>query len=112
MAGYYHTGLAKSALISGFLSLCLAPITAMPGIIMGHMARSRIKNFPHQYGGSGMALTGLFLNYFFLAGFIFLAVSTYYLQANGQLEPVLNLIDPSEYLSGMAKNVFSQSIVK
>lgn len=108
MAGYYHTGLAKGAFFSGVLSLLLGPITAIPSIFMGHIARSRAKHFPHQYGGSGMALTGLFLSYLSLFVFVLLTITIYSLQTNGQLESVLNMIDSSGFLSDVAKSIFAE----
>lgn len=108
MAAYYRTGLAKASFISGFLSLFLGPITAIPGIIIGHMARSRVADFPHQYGGAKMALTGLLLNYFSLIAFILFLFAAYSLQANGQLEGLLNLMDPSESLSKLSNELFSK----
>jgi len=105
MAAYYHTGLAKGSFISGILSLFMGPITAIPGVFMGHMARSRAEHFPQQYAGSGMALMGLVFSYLSLLAFIFLLVAAYYLQTNGQLEPLLNMVDPSEALSGVSADI-------
>ncbi len=112
MAAYYHTGLAKGSLISGILSLFIGPITAIPGVFMGHIARSRAEHFPHQYGGSGMALMGLVFSYFSLLAFIFLLVAAYYLQANDQLEPLLNMVDPGETLSNVSARIFGQLTVE
>jgi uncharacterized membrane protein len=112
MAAYYHTGLAKGSLISGILSLFIGPITAIPSIFMGHMARSRAKHFPQQYGGAGMALMGLVFSYFSLFVFIFLLVVAYYLQTNGQLEPLLNIVDSSETLSSVSAGIFGQLTVE
>ncbi len=56
-------GLSITALILGILSLLLGLLTAIPGIIVGHIARSKAKNNPQHYGGSGMALAGLILSY-------------------------------------------------
>ena len=108
MAAHYYTGLAKWSLISGILSFFTGPITAIPGVFMGHMARSRAEHFPQQYGGSGTALMGLVFSYFSLLVFIFLLVSMYYLQTNGQLEPLLNMVDPSEKLSQVSTEIFAQ----
>ncbi len=112
MAAYYHTGLAKGAFISGILSLFLGPVTAIPGIFMGHMARSRVEHFPQQYGGSGVALMGLLFSYFSLLIFILLLVAAYYLQTNGQLEPLLSMLDSSETLSKVSADIFGQLAVE
>jgi len=56
-------GLSITALVLGVLSIILGLLTAIPGIIVGHIARSRVKKNPQQYGGSGMALAGLILSY-------------------------------------------------
>lgn len=108
MGSHYRTGLAKGSLISGFLSFFVGPITAIPGIFMGHMARSRAEYFPHQYSGSGIALIGLIFNYFALIMFIILIVGGYYLEENGQLEPLLNVIDPSKQLSSTLTEVLAK----
>ena len=58
------SGLAITSLVLGILSLFLLGILgAIPGIITGHMARSKAKKNPEQFGGSGMALAGLILSY-------------------------------------------------
>ncbi len=64
MANSQKNGLAIVSLILGILSLFLFGfLTAIPGIITGHMARSRAKKDPVTYGGSGIALAGLILSY-------------------------------------------------
>lgn len=42
---------------------CLAPLTAIPAIICGHIARSRIRRMPALYHGANQALTGVILGY-------------------------------------------------
>ncbi len=56
-------GLSITALVLGVLSIVLGILAAIPGIIVGHIARSKAKNNPQQYGGGGMALAGLILSY-------------------------------------------------
>lgn len=57
-------GLATTSLVLGVLAmLCFGPITGIPAIICGHIARSRAKRLPAQYGGAGAALAGLILGY-------------------------------------------------
>ncbi len=58
--------LAIAALILGILSFFFYFITAIPGIILGHMARSKSKRFPVKYTGKGMALAGLIMSYLML----------------------------------------------
>ena len=55
-------GLALTSLVLGIL-LCLGPLTGIPAVICGHLARSRIRHSPGQGGGAGMALAGLILGY-------------------------------------------------
>ncbi len=64
MANGRKSGLAVFSLILGILSiLVLGIFAAIPGIITGHMARSKAKKDPVTYGGEGLALTGLILSY-------------------------------------------------
>ena len=55
-------GSASASLVLGILGMFLF-IPAIPAIICGHVARSRIKRHPHIYAGNGMALAGLILGY-------------------------------------------------
>lgn len=56
--------LAVASLVLGVLSIfCLAPLTAIPAIICGHMARSRIRRLPALYHGANQALAGVILGY-------------------------------------------------
>lgn len=60
--------LAVASLVLGVLSvLCLAPLTAIPAIICGHMARGRIRRAPGLYQGANQALVGLVLGYLSIA---------------------------------------------
>ncbi|MFO7974245.1 MAG: GYF domain-containing protein [Candidatus Hydrogenedentota bacterium] len=47
--------------VSGFLT---CGITAIPAIVLGHMALSRIKGEPERYGGEALAVAGLVVGYF------------------------------------------------
>lgn len=69
-------GLAVTSLILGILSyLCLVgPILSVPGIITGHMALSRIRQYPDDLRGRGLALAGLVLGYLNVVVFVALAV--------------------------------------
>jgi len=61
-----RSGLAIASMITGIASILGWALTAIPAIIMGHIARRRIKNSDGHLQGSGMALTGLICGYFFL----------------------------------------------
>lgn len=57
-------GLSITSLVLGILSLFfLGFLAAIPGIIVGHIARSKAKHHPQQYAGGGMALAGLIISY-------------------------------------------------
>ena len=60
-------GLAVTSLVLGILSCLTCFLTGIPAIICGHIAQSRARRAPEQYGGSGMATTGLVLGYVSLA---------------------------------------------
>lgn len=66
-----EVGLSVIALIFGFLSIFLGALIAVPGIIFGHVAYSRIKSNPYRFGGIKLALAGLVLCYLmFLASVV------------------------------------------
>jgi prepilin-type processing-associated H-X9-DG protein len=57
-------GLAIASLVLGVLAfVCLGPVFSIPGVILGHMARSRIRQSGGRIGGGGMAMAGLVLGY-------------------------------------------------
>jgi hypothetical protein len=59
-----QTGLAVASLVLGLLSVvCFGILAGIPAIICGHIARSRARRLPGQYGGAGQALAGLVLGY-------------------------------------------------
>lgn len=68
-AGVPNSGLAIASLVLGIASFlcCMGALTAIPGLITGHMARSEIQKSGGRIGGDGMALTGLILGYLTLA---------------------------------------------
>ena len=74
-----EVGLSVIALIFGFLSLFLGALIAVPGIVFGHVAYSRIKNNPYRFGGVKLAVAGLTLCYLMLltslGGFVYLIVN-------------------------------------
>lgn len=61
-AGQNQT-LAIVSLVLGVLSLCSGLLTGLPAIIVGHVAHSRARKFPEQYGGAGLAVAGFIMGY-------------------------------------------------
>lgn len=57
------SGMAITSLVCGVLGFFTLGLTAIPAIITGHMARSRINKSAGALGGGGMALAGLILGY-------------------------------------------------
>lgn len=55
-----------------FLLLCLGPLFAIPAVICGHMAHSRISKSAGELSGQGMALSGLITGYMSIGASIFL----------------------------------------
>ena len=85
-SGETQKGLAVTSLVLGILSLvCLGPLTGIPAIICGHIARKRSRQTPDQYGAPGMALAGLALGYASLALFVVVAAIL-----SGMLLPALS----------------------
>lgn len=60
-----RTGMAVLSFVLGLCSfvLCLSFITAIPSIILGHLARRRVEHSPSQFGGKGFATAGIVLSY-------------------------------------------------
>jgi len=65
------SNVAVWSLVLGIASLvfCCLP-AAIPAIICGHLARSRIKQLPEAVSGSGMAMAGLITGYVSVVAFI------------------------------------------
>lgn len=57
------SGTAIASLVCGILGFLSGPITGIPALITGHIARKKIRNSGGTLAGSGMALTGLILGY-------------------------------------------------
>ncbi len=57
------SGHAIASLVCGIASLAFCGLTAIPAVITGHMARSRIRASGGAIGGDGMALAGLITGY-------------------------------------------------
>src|ERR1039458_8348824 len=69
--------LAIWSLVLGIIGLllllvCIGPLFAIPGVICGHMAYSRIKRSSGALAGQGMALAGLITGYVSIGLSIFL----------------------------------------
>jgi competence protein ComGC len=65
-----ETTLAITSFVLGIVSvvlLCLGPLLGIPAIICGHIAHSRTRRAPAQYGGGGFAIAGFVLGYVGLA---------------------------------------------
>jgi competence protein ComGC len=63
-----NSGLAICSLVLGILSVtCLWVISAIPAVICGHLAQSRIKASGGKLSGSGLALAGLITGYVSIA---------------------------------------------
>jgi len=60
-----QNGMALTSLVLGIVSLVLGTLilTAIPGVICGHIARRQIRESPYPQGGDGMAIAGLILGY-------------------------------------------------
>jgi hypothetical protein len=55
-----QNGLAIGSLVCGLLSpFCCGLLTAIPAIVLGFMALSKIKAEPGRYGGKGLAIAGI-----------------------------------------------------
>jgi hypothetical protein len=62
------SGLAIASVICGVLSITILPcFSAIPAVICGHLARSKIDARPDLFRGQGMALAGLIMGYIGLA---------------------------------------------
>lgn len=60
-------GMAIASMVLGILSLVTCFITGVPAIVMGHIAHSRARRQPAQFGGAGFAVAGLVLGYLSIA---------------------------------------------
>src|SRR5262249_36191125 len=63
-AGKQKQGLAITSFVLGVPSLiCFGLLAGIPAIILGHIAYSRARRTPGQYGGSGFAIAGFVMGY-------------------------------------------------
>jgi hypothetical protein len=72
-----NSGLAIGSLVLGIIGLvlllvCIGPLFAIPAVICGHMAYSRIKRSGGALVGQGMALAGLITGYLSIGLSVFL----------------------------------------
>ncbi len=73
-SGPRSSGMALASLIFGIVAFILLPfIAAIPAIIFGHIALTRIRRDPLGFGGRGQAVAGLVLGYVNLALIPFIA---------------------------------------
>lgn len=66
-------GIAIASMVLGILGVLIGPLCAIPAIICGHIAKSKIKKDPQTLGGVKQAQAGLVLGYLqigFTAAFI------------------------------------------
>jgi hypothetical protein len=56
-------GMSVASLVLGICSFFFLFLTAIPAIIIGHIALNRANKSPAAYGGRGMAIAGLVLGY-------------------------------------------------
>jgi len=73
----------------GLLSFFLGLLVAVPGIIIGHQARSQIKDNPYRFGGANVALAGLMMCY--LAGALSLMTIVYFFMYPETLQTVADI---------------------
>jgi len=92
-----RVSLSMVALVCGLLSFFFGLLIAVPGIIIGHMARSQIKENPYRFGGARLALAGLFMSY--LAGTLSLMTLAYVVIYPESLQVVADLTGYSLLLS-------------
>lgn len=73
--GVKTSGLAISSLVLGILSFLTFGLTGIPAVILGHLARGKIKRSAGLRTGEGLALAGLICGYigFFVIGVAFIA---------------------------------------
>ncbi len=70
-----RTGLSIASLVLSIIGIFSYGIGSILGVILGHMAKSKIKKSPQIYGGDGMATAGLILGYLVIAGWVIFTVT-------------------------------------
>ncbi len=92
-----RVSLPMVTLVCGFLSFFFSLLIAVPGIVIGHLARSQIKENPYRFSGAKLALSGLMMCY--LSVILSLASSVYIIANPGILEVFADYIGYSLVLS-------------
>jgi hypothetical protein len=69
------SGLAIVSMVMGIASFFTAGLTAIPAVIMGHIALREIKKEPARFSGHGIALTGVITGYLGIAFAILLIIA-------------------------------------
>jgi hypothetical protein len=85
-------GLAVASLVCGIAQIMVGPLSGIPAIILGHVARSRISQTGEQ--GGGLALAGLILGY---VGLVLFAIIIIAIVAAFSTVQVGHGINPSHY---------------
>ncbi|HEY1698753.1 MAG TPA: DUF1707 and DUF4190 domain-containing protein [Trebonia sp.] len=75
------SGMAIGSLACGVAELFTGGLSAIPAIILGHMARGEIRR--HGYRGDGMAMTGLVLGYLGIAFWVLIIFALVAFAASG-----------------------------
>lgn len=65
-------GMAIASLVTGLIGLLLCGVTAILGVIFGHVSLSQIKRTGED--GRGMAIAGLVISYFSIAAWVLFAI--------------------------------------
>lgn len=73
------SGLATGSLVCGVLEVFTGGLSAIPAVILGHMARSEIRATGKR--GDGMAIAGLVLGYLAIAGWVIVILAVIALAA-------------------------------
>ena len=71
-----RSGLAVASMILGIAGVlpCFGPLTGIPAVICGHLARAQIRKPGGQSAGSGLTIAGLVTGYFSLVWILVFAV--------------------------------------
>ncbi|MBO0821992.1 MAG: DUF1707 and DUF4190 domain-containing protein [Nocardiopsaceae bacterium] len=75
------SGLATGSMVCGILELFTGGLSAIPAVILGHMARSEIRRTGKR--GDGMAIAGLVLGYLAIVGWVLIIIAAIALTAGG-----------------------------